>query len=90
MQAGSKLLSRLACLIEKGRVLKIGIVHEEGVDEVTLDVCDKYIFCDEEEEDSDDLLSPELRHGENVVLEGEVTRENKTSNLMGFKYWTMF
>ena len=25
-------------------------------------------------------------HGESVVLEGEVTRENKTSNSMGFKY----
>jgi len=86
VQAGNRLLSRLACLIEEGRVLKIGSILEDGVDEVVLEVSDKYIFCDEEEEDSEDFLFPELRHGENVVLEGEVTRENKTSNSMGFKY----
>jgi hypothetical protein len=39
-----------------------------------------------ESEVEEDVIFPELVHGDNVILEGEVTRENKTSNSMGFKY----
>ncbi len=86
VEIGNKALSRLALLIEDGRILKIGSVTDGVVDEVVIGVSDKRIFCEEEEEDVEDFLFPELRHGENIVLEGEVTRENKTSNSMGFKY----
>ncbi|HEH9517779.1 TPA: hypothetical protein SIA47_006529, partial [Pseudomonas aeruginosa] len=80
------ILEGLVSLVIEGRSLKIGDINGTIIDEVTITEDDKYIFCDEENEDPDEPLFPELRHGENVVLEGEVTRENKTSNSMGFKY----
>lgn len=86
IQSDPKVLEGLVSLVIEGRSLKIGDINGTVVDEVTITEDDKYIFCDEENEDLDEPLFPELRHGENVVLEGEVTRENKTSNSMGFKY----
>jgi hypothetical protein len=32
------------------------------------------------------VLFPELKHGMNVVLDGEVTRGNETTNSIGFRY----
>jgi len=39
-----------------------------------------------DDDEDDDILFPELLHGDTLVLDGEVTRESKTSNNMGFKY----
>ena len=33
-----------------------------------------------------EIEGPELEHGQNVVLQGEVTRGNEMSNTMGFSY----
>jgi hypothetical protein len=81
-----KLLEKLAENIEDGRELKIGTIIEGEIDEVPISNNEKRIFCEEEAELDEDVLFPELVHGDDVVLEGEVTRENKTSNSMGFKY----
>ncbi|WP_339515091.1 hypothetical protein [Pseudomonas sp. RL_15y_Pfl2_60] len=79
-------LEKLASLIEDGRVLKVASIVDNVVDEVEVGVPDKYIFCSVDPDDEGEILFPELKHGQNVILEGEVTRENKTSNSMGFKY----
>ena len=81
-----KLLDRLAENIDEGRELVIGTVFKGEADKVSIDTSEKKIFCEGESEPDEDILFPELVHGESVVLEGEVTRENKTSNSMGFKY----
>lgn len=81
-----KLLERIAINIEEGRELRIGSNVNGHVDEVVVDVRDKWIFCKSPEELEDGVTLPELVHGDEVVLEGEVTRENKTTNSMGFKY----
>lgn len=86
IESGTKILEPLANLIEEERTLKIGSVDQRGIDEVTISLEEKFIFCEKDEDEAEDVLFPELRHGESVILEGEVTRENKTSNSMGFKY----
>lgn len=80
------LLSDIAENIEEGRNLTIGTYEDNDKDEVTIYKKQKHIFCPPEAEEEEDILFPELIHGDNVVLDGEVTRENKTSNSMGFKY----
>lgn len=73
--------------MQEGRTLTIGSVMRNGeIDEEIVDLRDKGIFCEEEEDLEEDVLFPELVHGDYVILEGEVTRENKISNSMGFKY----
>lgn len=82
-----RLLERLAAHIEEGRDLAIGTVADGQVDEVTIDASQKGIFVREETgEDDDDVLFPDLVHGDDVVLDGEVTREKKMSNSMGVLY----
>jgi hypothetical protein len=86
VSSNPKLLEKIAENITAGRGLKIGTFQGSEVDEETIDITNKAIFCKEEDEEKDDVILPELVHGDTVVLEGEVTRENKTSNSMGFKY----
>jgi hypothetical protein len=85
ISSNPKLLEKIAENIVEGRGLKIGTFQGEFIDEVTIDISNKAIFC-KSEDDEDEMILPELVHGDTVVLEGEVTRENKTSNSMGFKY----
>jgi hypothetical protein len=86
INSNPKLLEKIAGNISNGRGLKIGSVQDGEKDEVVIGIEDKPIFCKEDTEDEEDILFPELVHGDTVVLEGESTRENKTSNSMGFKY----
>lgn len=81
-----KILERIAANIETGRTLKIGTIENSLIDEVSVGAEDKWIFCNPDIDPDDGVLFPELAHGDQVILEGEVTRENKTTNSMGFKY----
>ncbi|QTP54765.1 hypothetical protein HNO51_08775 [Billgrantia sulfidoxydans] len=85
-QCPANILENIANNITYGRNLVIGSVEDDILDEVTIDNGEKYIFCQDEQEKENEILFPDLEHGTEVVLEGEVTRENKTSNSMGFKY----
>ncbi len=86
ISSNPKLLEKIAENIAEGRSLKIGTFENGHIDEVSLDISKKSIFCQVDDTESEDLILPELIHGDSVVLIGEVTRENKTSNSMGFKY----
>lgn len=81
-----KILEKLAANIDSETTLSIGVVVDGKIDQEVITVREKSIFSDEEEELTDELLFPELVHGAVVSLTGEVTRENKTSQSMGFKY----
>ncbi|GHE22041.1 hypothetical protein [Halomonas urumqiensis] len=85
-QCPTTILENIAANIADGRCLVIGSFVEDALDEVTIDSSEKHIFCQDDKEEEDEILFPELEHGAEVVLEGEITRENKTSNSMGFKY----
>ena len=77
------LFSKNAFLIEEERSLAIGVYEGEKKDEVAVTFAEKNIFYMGEEEE---VLFPELEHGQSVILEGIVTRGNKTSNTLGFEY----
>lgn len=80
-----KLLSKIAGLIEEERSLSIGVYREGKLIEETVTKKYRRIFTNEEEE-QEELLFPELTHGQPVELEGEMTRGNEMSNTMGFRY----
>lgn len=86
VQASPKILSELAEGIVHGRDLTIGTIQNGVIDQEKIDVGDKQLFYEKAELVEEDIIFPELVHGDSVILEGEVTRENKTSNSMGFKY----
>lgn len=86
ISSNPKLLEKLVGNVEEERALEIGTIANGNIDVVTINKDEKNIFCEEESEQDDDVLFPELIHGDSIVLDGEVTRENKTSNSMGFKY----
>ncbi|MFY0678611.1 MAG: hypothetical protein JXR18_15140 [Neptuniibacter sp.] len=80
------ILQQITSVIDEDRTLIIGTIDDSGVDETDIGNQHKVIFCPDDASDDEDVLFPELVHGDEVVLDGEVTRENKTSNSMGFKY----
>lgn len=77
------LLEKVANLIENERVLIIGMFEKENEISERITFPYKKIFAPNDEEE---ILFPELKHGAEVLLEGEVTRGNETSNSIGFKY----
>jgi len=81
-----KILEKLAANIDTETTLSIGVVVDGKIDQEFITAREKSIFSDEDEELTDELLFPEFVHGAVVSLTGEVTRENKTSQSMGFKY----
>jgi hypothetical protein len=80
-----KILSKLAALVEEERILSIGVVTLGKVQEESVHRHEKDIFTLEEKE-PDDILFPELSHGQKVTLEGSTTRGNEETNSIGFKY----
>ncbi len=84
LETSPKLLEKVALLIEEERTLLVGVVRdgEEIVENVPYSA--RRIFTQEETEE--EVLFPELTHGLQVELEGELTRGNETSNSVGFKY----
>jgi hypothetical protein len=84
------IFNKLLKYVEKERIFEIDFSPKEKGDPDDLETKqiitenEKYIFIDEE--DSDEILFPELIHGQYVELEGYVTRGNESSNTIGFKY----
>lgn len=81
-----KILDKLASNVDEKTVLAVGSTENGDTSTEVITVKEKAIFTSQALDIKPDFLFPELVHGEEVVLEGEVTRENKTSNSMGFKY----
>lgn len=78
------LLSKLVELVEDRRSLSIGRSNEHG-DDIVVSVTNEYkkYFLPPEELD---VFFPELVHGMQVTLNGEITRGNESTNNMGFRY----
>lgn len=79
-----EILEGLADLIEEDRNLIIGVYESGGVIEASVGIQHKHIFA--LQEDEEEILFPELEHGQFVELEGDITRGNENSNTIGFRY----
>ncbi len=80
-----RLLGKISELVEEQRVLSVGVYQDGQLVEETVTRKYRSIFTHEEEE-QEEMLLPELEHGQEVVLEGEVTKGNEMSNTMGLSY----
>jgi hypothetical protein len=77
------ILKKMADLVENERILSVGVFKDDIEISESISLPYKRIFTIKDE---DDMLFPELRHGMEVVLDGEVTRGNETTNSIGFRY----
>jgi len=85
VSATPSLLKKMSALIEDERTLSIGVIDGETIIEETLTTKHRRIFT-HEINDEDPLVLPELIHGQQVVLDAEVTRGNEMSNTVGIQY----
>ena len=76
------LLKKIASIVSEEIKLEIA-VYDDNEDKIeSLGQPHKHIFCP----DTTDVLFPELKHGQEVKLEGTVTRGNENTNNIGFQY----
>jgi hypothetical protein len=78
------IFSKLTRIVEENRDLTIGVYEENFVYEETISNKHKFIFS--RIDDDEEIVLPELRHGEYVELQGRITRGNEKSNTIGFLY----
>jgi hypothetical protein len=77
----------MTSVIRTERVLSIGVARSEKIDEVHVNEEDKPLFDDtQDEEEDEDILFPELVHGQDARLEGRLIRGNEASNTAGLEY----
>jgi hypothetical protein len=79
------LLEKMAEVVEDERTLVVGVIDGASREEEKLRRRDKAIFAEVDEE-GEEVILPELEHGDVVVLDGDLTRGNETSNTVGLKY----
>lgn len=82
--ASPKLLKKLAGLVEIERRLNIGVFVNGNLVVEDIPAANKGIFTGDEHDD--EILFPELIHGQEVSLEGHITRGNENTNSLGFMY----
>lgn len=80
----SEIFKEISLIVEDERWLAIGVREDSGYVEETITTRYRAIFTQEEQ--TEELLFPELEHGQNVMLEGEITRGNGRTNSLGFLY----
>ncbi len=85
VEAPSGLLSKVSKIVETQRALTVGVNEDGVVIEVSITSRDKYIFYFGED-DTSEILFPELQHGQRVRLDGVVTHGNESANTIGFQY----
>lgn len=78
------LFSKVAQIVEEEREMEIGLLDSEET-KATIKYSDKNIFYKEDDEE-DEIVLPELIHGDHVELEGHTTRGNEKTNTLGFLY----
>jgi hypothetical protein len=79
------LLKNIVSVVEEERTLKIGTMENGKIEEVEIKRSEKHIFVTEDQIDSE-VLFPDLKHGQQVTLDGLVTKGNEKENSIGFEY----
>lgn len=83
----SSLLSKITDPIRENRTLAIGTKTTDGFEEQEVNNNEKRIFSKSlEEDDFEEFIFPEIQHGDEVRLEGKLTRGNEQSNTVGFEF----
>lgn len=78
------LLAKVSSVIETERELEIGVVESDGIQKTNIRYSERSIFYFQE--DTSEVVFPELTHWMRVELEGKLTRWNENTNAMGFLY----
>lgn len=78
------IFNNLTKIVEEERELIFGFNEDNIIVEETITNKYKYIFTKTEEDD--EIVLPDLRHGEYVEIDGHITRGNEKSNTIGFMY----
>lgn len=84
VSASPRLLKKMAELIEEERRLEIGVYKNGDLVRESVPYQQRRIFTLDAEEE--EVLFPELVHGQEVTLEGHITRGNENTNSLGFMY----
>ena len=80
------LFSKCVSIVDDERDLEIGsIVNGKVVNAVRIFAADRDIFY-KQQSDEDQIVLPELEHGKEVDLDGEITRINESDNTLGFAH----
>jgi hypothetical protein len=78
---------KLVEVVEEERELRVGVQSESGVEEESVGVADKGLFASEDSANEEYfVVEPELQHGDQVALEGRLTRGNASTNSLGLEY----
>jgi hypothetical protein len=81
-----QLLVELATIVERERTLSIAVNEDGQMVEERITTTHRRIFTLKDDDDADEVLFPELKHGDSVILEGRTTRGTETANTIGFRY----
>lgn len=84
VSASPRLLKKMADLIEEERKLEIGVYKNGDWVRESVAYQQRRIFTQDVEEE--EILFPEFMHGQEVTLEGHITRGNENTNSLGFMY----
>ena len=82
-ESPSDLLEKNANIIEEEREMTF-IAHKE--EPVSISFEEKKIYVGDEAEEESDIILPELKHGDEVELEGKIIRTNEDTKTIGFHY----
>jgi hypothetical protein len=86
-QVPAGLLVRLTSVVREDRVLSIGMAGDSPEEAVRITEQDKPLFDGAPgEELEEDILFPELMHGNAAVLDGRLIRGSEASNSIGLEY----
>ncbi|HEX7414479.1 MAG TPA: hypothetical protein VF411_10595 [Bacteroidia bacterium] len=78
------IFNKITKIVEEERELVVGYYMDNVTVEEKITITHKYIFTRPDLDD--EIILPELRHGEYVEIEGHITRGNEKSNTIGFLY----
>lgn len=86
-QMPPRLLVKMTSVIRRDRVLTIGTTQDQATEEITITEIEKPLFDNLEiDELEEEILFPELIHGQTTTLEGRMIRGNEASNSVGLEY----
>ena len=82
-----KILDKLVQGVMIGQSLAIGVKSGDGhFDTTSITNKEKNLFLNSEEDEQEEIIFPELIHGEIMQLEGKLIRGNEKTNSLGFEY----
>ncbi len=81
------ILYKITSIISKDRIMEIGVKNNGRIDKSVVTESEKNYFIPIlEDEQEEDLLFPELRHGDYVNITGSLIRGNQSANSLGLRY----